>query len=91
MRQTERAARPPARTASAPLPDTALRPSESDDDVLTGELERALGTRVRLRRAAKGGTLEVRWYDDAQLQQIATRLAIGLVEPPLAPPEHLTI
>ncbi|PZC44490.1 MAG: chromosome partitioning protein, ParB family [Chloroflexi bacterium] len=100
VRQTERAARPPpvstptvstpSRSASA-APDTALRPSAADDDVLARELERALGTRVRLRRAAQGGTLEVRWYDDAQLQQIATRLAIGLVEPPLTPPDHLTI
>ena len=62
-----------------------------DGRVSVEELERALGTRVRLRRGARGGTLEIRWYDDEQLQQIATRLAEAQAAPLTEPPAHLTI
>lgn len=94
VRQTERAARAAsAPTATAPpataTPGPGLLPSDSDDTVLTQELERALGTRVRMRRSGRGGTLEIRWYDDQQLQQLAIRLAEHAPEPPA--PDRLTV
>lgn len=91
LREQASAAPDPTKTAEAPPARPESDGPDSDDTMLAGELERALGTRVRLRRAARGGTLEIRWYDDEQLQQLATRLAEAQAEAVDQPPAHLTI
>ncbi len=93
VRQTERAARAAAAgqsTASDPESDDTQSHNDGHGGRLTADLERALGTQVRLRRGARGGTLEIRWYDDEQLHDLAARLAAGAEMPP-PPPAHLTI
>jgi ParB family chromosome partitioning protein len=92
VRQTERAARAAAGRDgdSAPaIDDIESQYSERDGEV-SAWIERALGTRVRLHRGAKGGTLEIRWYDDEQLHDLAARLAAATETPP-PPPAQLTI
>jgi ParB family chromosome partitioning protein len=41
---------------------------------LADELTRALGTRVRLQPRARGGTIEIEFYSDAELDRLTTRL-----------------
>jgi len=97
VRQTERAAQavkappatspaPPAASATAPRPDPL-----SDDAILAGEMEAALGTRVRIRRGPRGGRLDIHWYDDEQLQQLAGGIVAAHAAPSPKPPDHLTI
>ncbi len=92
VRQTERAARALNAAAAAPAPEPdAPTPDADADAALIADLERALGTRVRLRRGGRGGTLEIRWYDDEQLGQLAGRLAARAADALPPPPAHLTI
>ena len=96
VRQTERAARAlnAAATASPGRPpaDPGAPSRDPDADAaLITDLERALGTRVRLHRGGRGGTLEIRWYDDEQLGQLAGRLAARDTDALPPPPAHLTI
>jgi ParB family transcriptional regulator, chromosome partitioning protein len=70
--ETERAASAsrPARAerkAPATVGDVHLR-------ALADELTRGLGTRVRLQRRGRGGTIEVEFYSDAQLDALVDRL-----------------
>jgi ParB family transcriptional regulator, chromosome partitioning protein len=41
---------------------------------LADELSRALGTRVRLQPRTRGGTIEIEFYSDAELERLTTRL-----------------
>jgi ParB family chromosome partitioning protein len=41
---------------------------------LADELSRALGTRVRLQPRPRGGTIEIEFYSDAELDRLTTRL-----------------
>jgi len=41
---------------------------------LADELTRALGTRVRLQPRARGGTIEIEFYSEAELDRLTTRL-----------------
>jgi hypothetical protein len=38
------------------------------------ELTRGLGTRVRITRRPKGGTIEIEFYSDAELDRLAGQL-----------------
>ena len=93
VRQTERAARAskpaPARVASDAAGSDSV--ASVDDAVLAAEMEGALGTRVRVRRGARGGRLEIHWYGDEQLQQLAVSIVAANADPPDRPPAHLTI
>ncbi len=92
VRQTERAARAVNAAAAAPAPEPGDPSRDRDADAaLITDLERALGTRVRLHRGGRGGTLEIRWYDDEQLQHLAERLAARHTDALPPPPAHLTI
>jgi ParB family chromosome partitioning protein len=59
------------------------RPSAAVGDVhlrgIAEELTRGLGTRVRVQRRARGGTIEIEFYSDAELNRLVDRLrtAIG--------------
>ena len=101
VRQAERGARAlnaaaVAPTDRAPADRAPAEPGDPSPDAdadaaLIADLERALGTRVRLHRNGRGGSLEIRWYDDEQLGHLAGRLtapAAGTLPPP---PAHLTI
>ena len=92
VRQTERAARALNAAAAAPPPEPGAPSRDPDADAaLITDLERALGTRVRLHRGGRGGTLEIRWYDDEQLQHLARQLAAPTADALPPPPAHLTI
>ena len=92
VRQTERAARALNAAAAAPPPGPGDPSRDPDADAaLITDLERALGTRVRLHRGGRGGTLEIRWYDDEQLQHLARQLAAPAADTLPPPPAHLTI
>ena len=92
VRQTERAARALNAAAAAPPPEPGAPSRDPDADAaLITDLERALGTRVRLHRGGRGGTLEIRWYDDEQLQHLARQLAAPAADTLPPPPAHLTI
>ena len=92
VRQTERAARALNAAAAAPPPDPRAPSRDPDADAaLITDLERALGTRVRLHRGGRGGRLEIRWYDDEQLRHLAGRLAAPAADALPPPPAHLTI
>jgi ParB family transcriptional regulator, chromosome partitioning protein len=62
-----KARRPSPAKRTAPAPDIHLRG-------LADELTRALGTRVRLQRKARGGSIEIEFYSDAELERLADRL-----------------
>ena len=92
VRQTERAARALNAAAAAPAPEPGAPSRDPDADAaLITDLERALGTRVRLHRGGRGGTLEIRWYDDEQLRHLAGQLAAPTADALPPPPAHLTI
>ena len=92
VRQTERAARALNAAAAAPPPEPGAPSRDPDADAaLITDLERALGTRVRLHRGGRGGTLEIRWYDDEQLRHLAGQLAAPTADALPPPPAHLTI
>ena len=44
---------------------------------LAEELTRGLGTRVRIGRRARGGTIEIEFYSDAELNRIVDRLRVA--------------
>jgi ParB family chromosome partitioning protein len=56
-----------ARPRATPAPDVHLR-------ALAEELTRGLGTRVRVTRGGRGGTIEIEFYSDAELDRLANRL-----------------
>jgi ParB family chromosome partitioning protein len=56
-----------ARPRATPPPDIHLR-------ALAEELTRGLGTRVRITRGGRGGTIEIEFYSDAELDRLAERL-----------------
>ena len=64
---TARRPRPVKRTAPATGADIHLRG-------LADELTRALGTRVRIERKGRGGSIEIEFYSDAELDRLADRL-----------------
>ena len=82
----------PQRGRRRATPDPGAPSRDPDADAaLIADLERALGTRVRLHRGGRGGRLEIRWYDDEQLQHLAGRLAAPAADALPPPPAHLTI
>jgi len=60
---------------------TKRRPREAVGDVhlraLSDELTRALGTRVRIARRARGGTIEIEFYSDPELERLTERLRLA--------------
>ena len=63
--------------AKARRPSPAKRTAPAGDvhwRGLADELTRALGTRVRLQRKARGGSIEIEFYSDAELERLADRL-----------------
>jgi ParB family transcriptional regulator, chromosome partitioning protein len=64
---TARRPRPAKRTAPAAGADIHLRG-------LADELTRALGTRVRIQKKSRGGSIEIEFYSDAELDRLADRL-----------------
>ena len=49
--------------------------NESQTDIIAQErLQKALSTKVRVRRGRRGGTLVLSWYDDRQLEQIVNQI-----------------
>lgn len=62
-----RRTRPPKRRPAAAPTDVFLRS-------LADELTRGLGTRVRIARRARGGTIEIEFYSDPELDRLVQRL-----------------
>jgi ParB family chromosome partitioning protein len=63
--------------AKARRPSSAKRKAPTADvhwRGLADELTRALGTRVRLQRKGRGGSIEIEFYSDAELERLADRL-----------------
>lgn len=48
--------------------------TDLDLRVLVEDITRALGTRVRVTRRARGGTIEIEFYSDAELERLTGRL-----------------
>ena len=71
VRQTEELIRRMAGQKSPPKPKKA-RPAEETD--LEKQLQQSLGTRVSLKRGARGGSLTIRFYSDEELNAIVDRL-----------------
>ena len=69
------------RLASARRPRPAKRHRALPADVflhgLAEELTRGLGTRVRIARRARGGTIEIEFYSDAELDRLVQRLRVA--------------
>jgi ParB family chromosome partitioning protein len=59
----------------------ARKPTEGAVDLnlrgLADELTRGLGTRVRITRRARGGSIEIEFYSDAELDRLIDRLRIA--------------
>ena len=103
VRLTEAAARAIRDGTAAQAPISVAQTSSppdatADDDLaLAEEIQAALGTRVRVRRGSQGGKLEIHWYDDEQLQQLALRIVAAMEESTASyasadhPPAHLTV
>lgn len=71
VRQAERLAKQSADSAPAkPIP----RISTPEERAVEAELRRHLGTKVELKRGAKGGTIVVHWYSDEELNAILGRV-----------------
>ena len=70
VRQTE--------TAAKKYRLVTLKPTEKNEsqtDIIAQErLQKALSTKVRVRRGRRGGTLVLSWYDDRQLEQIVNQI-----------------
>lgn len=70
------------RLASARRPRPAKRRGALPADVflhgLAEELTRGLGTRVRIARRARGGTIEIEFYSDAELDRLVQRLRVAV-------------
>jgi ParB family chromosome partitioning protein len=70
------------RLASARRPRPAKRRGAAQADVflhgLAEELTRGLGTRVRIARRARGGTIEIEFYSDAELDRLVQRLRVAV-------------
>ena len=64
---TRRARAPKHRAVTAAPTDVFLRS-------LADELTRGLGTRVRIARRARGGTIEIEFYSDGELERLVQRL-----------------
>jgi ParB family chromosome partitioning protein len=60
------------RKPSTPPIDIHLR-------ALADELTRGLGTRVRIHRRARGGSVEIEFYSDAELDRVIERLRVASV------------
>ncbi len=91
VRQTEQATRG-LRAPAADAPAPAAR--ELPGDVLAQQrLQVALGTRVRVERARKGGKIVIRWYDDEQLEALVAAIvrAQTAAEPHPAIPESIAV
>jgi len=65
-----RRSRPARRASAAPPADLHVR-------ALADELTRAFGTRVRIERRARGGTIEIEFYSDAELDRLVDRLRVA--------------
>lgn len=68
--------------ATARRPAAAKRrPREMPGDLhvraLADELTRSLGTRVRIQRRARGGTIEIEFYSDPELDRLTERLRLA--------------
>ncbi len=70
------------RLARARRTATEQRPGSLKRDphwrALADELTRGLQTRVRITRRSKGGTIEIEFYSDAELDRLLTHLRAGL-------------
>lgn len=71
VRKTEALVRELLNKDDQPKTRKKLSPEEA---ALESQLEEALGTRVQLRRSARGGTLSIRFFSDEELNSIADRL-----------------
>ncbi len=59
-------------------PQKPVKPSISADmEKLQGGLRDALGTKVTLSRARKGGRITIEYYDDDDLSRLYERLTVG--------------
>src|SRR5262245_54183936 len=74
-REAERLARA-RRAASEPRQEAARR--DPHWRALADELTRGLGTRVRIARRGRGGTIEIEFYSDAELDRLLIHLRAGL-------------
>lgn len=90
VRETERAARGLRVPPPAPRAAPGANPTPADA-ALEDQLQRALGTQVVVHRGRKGGWLAVRWYDEAQLQEVVARITATPAEAATPPPEGFTI
>jgi ParB family transcriptional regulator, chromosome partitioning protein len=73
--EAERLARARRTTAEARQPSTRRDPHWR---ALADELTRGLGTRVRIARRNRGGTIEIEFYSDAELERLLGHLRAGL-------------
>jgi ParB family chromosome partitioning protein len=64
------------RAASSRRPTSRSKPAGADIHLraLADDLTRSLGTRVRVVRRARGGSIEIEFYSDAELDRLANRL-----------------
>lgn len=78
VRETERLAKK-ATTGEAPV--RIPRIMSPEEKAVESELRRRLGTKVELKRGAKGGTIVVHWYSDEELNAILGRVFRDSEEP----------
>ena len=89
---TVRQAESAARTLRSVGPATTARRRDLPGDRLAQErLQSALGTQVQVHRGRRGGHIQVRWYDDEQLEQIVNAIVRAAAEPVAAPPERIHV
>jgi ParB family chromosome partitioning protein len=76
VRQVEALARRGRGGAAAKRPAPAAR-RDADHEALEARLREALGTRVRITRNARGGTIEVEFYSEEDLDRLLAAMGAG--------------
>lgn len=66
-----------ARRPAAAKRRTAVPAGDLHLRALADELTRSLGTRVRIARRARGGTIEIEFYSDPELERLTDRLRLA--------------
>jgi ParB family chromosome partitioning protein len=72
VRETERLAKGPAAQPSPPRPHKAIK--DADTQALERDLSAALGMKVEIAHAGKGGSMTIRYEDLDQLDDLCRRL-----------------